>query len=139
MIGKPLVLYSGKLSKKHKNDAGWDIHSEIDTIIYPSNSVVVKTGLKIAVPIDNVGLVKPRSGTSFGSDIETGAGVIDSDYRGEVMVKLYNHSSDNEFRIHKDDRIAQILIIPVDTRDYITSSEIDKTDRGKDGFGSTGK
>ena len=138
MIGKPLVLYSGKLTKKRNSDAGFDIHSSVDAIIHPSSSVAVKTGLKIGVPIDNVGLVKPRSGTSFKNDIETGAGVIDSDYRGDVMVKLYNHNPDNEFRINKGDRIAQLLIIPVDTRQYIVEEVVEETERGDSGFGSSG-
>jgi len=76
---------------------------------------------------------------SFRNKIETGAGVIDSDFRGIVMVHLYNHNEHDEFRIKKGDRIAQLLIIPVDTREYIIEEFTDETERGSNGFGSTGK
>lgn len=138
MIGKPLIVFSGKLSKKYEGDAGWDIHADADFVIPQDNSKAITTNLKIGVPKGNVGLVKPRSGSSFKCKIETGAGVIDSAYRGEVMVHLYNHGFE-PFHIRKGDRIAQLLILPVDTRQYITMEEVDDTDRGTDGFGSTGK
>ena len=134
LIGK---IFSGKLSKKHDSDAGQDIHSAVDKVIPPRSSLSISTGLKIAVPPLCVGLVWPRSGSSFGNSIETGAGVIDQAYRGEVMVKLYNHS-DKPFEIKKGDRIAQLLTIPCVTSQYVKISEIDETERGEDGFGSSG-
>ena len=137
MIGKPLIVFSGKLSKKHQNDAGWDIHADDDFIILEDNSEAITTGLKVAVPEGNVGLVKPRSGLSFTNKIETGAGVIDSDYRGYVAVHLYNHGHE-PFRVRKGDRIAQLVILKCDTRQYITEEEIKETDRGIDGFGKSG-
>ena len=97
MIGK---IFSGKLSKKHDGDAGQDIHSAVDFTIPPLSPASINTELRIAVPDGHVGLVWPRSGTSFGEHIETGAGCIDKDYRGEVLVKLYNHGR-QEFKIKK--------------------------------------
>lgn len=137
MIGKPLIVFSGKLSKKHKSDAGWDIHADADFVIPQDNSEAITTNLKVGVPKGNVGLVKPRSGLSFNHNIETGAGVIDEGYRGEVVVHLYNHGFE-PFRVKKGDRIAQLLILPVDTRQYIAMEEVDDTDRGEDGFGKSG-
>ena len=137
MINKPLVLYSGKLSKKYDSDAGWDIHSAIDGVIQESNSLAISTGLKIGIPEGFVGLIKPRSGLSFNNQIETGAGVIDSSFRGETRVHLYNHGR-NSFMIKKGDRIAQLLVIPCDTRSYIEHEDIDDTERGESGFGSSG-
>ena len=132
-------IFSGKLSKKHDTDAGQDIHSAVDKVIPARSSLAISTGLKIAVPSGCVGLVWPRSGSSFKADIETGAGCIDQDYRGEVMVKLYNHG-DEDFEIKKGDRIAQLLTIPCVQKAYVTViEEIDKTERGESGFGSSGK
>jgi len=138
MIGSPGKIFSGRLSKAHHNDAGQDIHASEDTIIYPYTSEQIDTNLRIAVPKGFVGLVWPRSGSSFKASIETGAGVIDEDYRGEVKVKLYNHG-DKQFVIHKDDRIAQLLTIPCDQRAYLPVEEVDETIRGENGFGSSGK
>lgn len=137
MISKPLVLYSGKLIKKNISDAGWDISSVVNKTIRESGSDAISTNLKVKIPNGCVGIVKARSGSSFKNDIEVGAGVIDENYTGEIMVKLYNHGH-QPFIISKGDRIAQLLIIPVDTRDYITSELIEETDRGEDGFGSSG-
>ncbi len=129
--------FSGKLTKKYMYDAGQDIHSA-ETILVPAkDSVVVKTNLRIAVPVGCVGLVWSRSGLSMKHDIEVGAGCIDSDYRGEVLIHLYNHG-EYDYTINKGDKIAQLLTIPVNLNPYEKSIEIDETARGEDGFGSTG-
>ncbi len=131
-------IFSGKLTKKHDEDAGQDIHSSVSITIPPLSPASVNTGLRIAVPEGHVGLIWPRSGSSFKNHIETGAGCIDENYRGEVVVKLYNKGR-QEFKIEEGDRIAQLLTIPINNLKYIQSNEIDETDRGESGFGSTGK
>lgn len=131
-------IFSGNLTKKHDEDAGQDIHANESLIIPPLSNAAVHTGLKIAVPEGHVGLVWPRSGSSFNNHIETGAGCIDENYRGEVVVKLYNNGR-QEFKIEEGDRIAQLLTIPVNNLRYVESDEIDETERGESGFGSTGK
>jgi len=137
MISAPGKIFTGKLSKKREGDAGQDIHSNVDEILYPQSSTSISTDLRIAVPEGFVGLVWPRSGSSFKASIETGAGCIDKTYRGEVFVKLYNHG-DSQYKIKKGDRIAQLLTIPIDSRSYIYEKDIDETERGEDGFGSSG-
>lgn len=114
LIGK---IYSGKLSKAHEKDAGQDIYADENLIILPDTGASVSTNLRIQVPFGYVGLIWPRSGTSFKSHIETGAGVIDHEYTGEVKVKLYNKGTE-PFKIEKDDRIAQLLTIPVNSAPY---------------------
>lgn len=134
-VGK---IFSGKLSKKNDTDAGQDIHCNVSLTIPPLSSRSISTGLKIALPEGHVGLVWPRSGTSFKNDIETGAGCIDQDYRGEVKVKLYNNSRQN-FEIKKGDRIAQLLTIPVNQSRFEKVASLDDTERGENGFGSSGQ
>lgn len=132
-------ISSGMLSKGKVDDAGQDIHSNEDLIIPSSSSAAVSTGLIIAVPKNHVGLVWPRSGTSFKNNIETGAGCIDANYRGEVKVKLYNHSTNTEFRVKKGDRIAQLLTIPIANAVYTQVDFLEDTERGDSGFGDSGR
>lgn len=103
-------------------------------------AVLVGTGLHIAIPEGFVGFVKSRSGNAVKKWIEVGAGVIDSDYRGEVKVLLHNHS-DEDVTFYYGDRIAQLCIIKITERDVepvMSLDELGKTDRGDNGFGSTG-
>jgi dUTP pyrophosphatase len=88
---------------------------------------------------DKVGLIWPRSGIAAKCGIDTGAGVIDSDYRGEVKVLLFNHGN-VPFRINRSDRIAQLLIVPAYDQSIVVAYEFaEKTARGENGFGSTGR
>jgi dUTP pyrophosphatase len=94
--------------------------------------------LKLQIPTGHVGLVWPRSGLAVRHGIDTLAGVIDSDYRGEVRVVLVNHGTD-PFRIAPGDRIAQLLLQRVERAAFVGSAELEDTDRGGGGFGSTGR
>ena len=138
-----LKIHSGELTKAHETDAGFDIHASEDTTIFPSDKASVPTNLTLTLPLCSVGIVKPRSGNSFGKHIETGAGVIDEDYSGELRVKLYNFG-DNPFHIKKGDRIAQLCIFYRPTIRVTTSNNAiynapkDSKLRGDNGFGSTG-
>lgn len=131
-------ILTGKLTKQHPEDAGLDIYADEEVWLHAYTDRVISTGLKIAVPLGHVGLIRPRSGLSVKHCIETGAGVIDSGYRGEVKVHLYNHGPD-DFLITKDMRIAQLLTIPVNLGEYVQVDRLDDTERGEGGFGSTGK
>lgn len=126
-----------KLTKKHEFDAGLDICSNEDTVIEPHSNKLVSTGISLHVPDTYVGLLWSRSGLSAKYGIEVGAGCIDSNYRGEVKVLLYNHS-DKSFIVNDGDRIAQLLTIPIMLSEYIEVEELDDTTRGSNGFGSTG-
>lgn len=103
-------------------------------------AVLVSTGLHIAIPKGYVGFFKSRSGIASKKWLEVGAGVIDADYRGECKVLLHNHS-DEDVTFHHGDRIAQLCIIRIsdaDVEPVMSLEELGGTDRGSDGFGSTG-
>lgn len=127
-----------QLTKKHDNDAGYDIASMVDEIIVAGTSKLISTGLYLEILPDFVGIVKSRSGLSVKNEIEVGAGVIDSNYRGELLVHLYNHGKE-DFTINKGDRIAQLLIIPLCCTFFEEVESLSTTDRNTDGIGSTGK
>ena len=99
--------------------------------------MLIPTGIRLALPEGHVGLIWPRSGMAVKHGIDCGAGVIDSQYRGEVKVLLFNHS-DGEHFIQKGDRIAQLLVQKVETVDFLPVDDLDATDRAGSGFGSTG-
>ena len=132
------VLNNGaKLTRKNPLDAGQDVHSAEDTIVEAGGSALISTNLRIAIPSDCVGLLWSRSGLSVKHHIECGAGCIDANYRGEVKVHLFNHGG-NPFIIKKGDRIAQLLTLPINLNNYEVVDELPDSDRGEDGFGSSG-
>ena len=120
--------------------AGYDIRTIEDATIFPDMSHKFKTGLRLAIPPGFVGIIEPRSGLSFKHSIENGAGVIDSDYRGEIQIHLYNHGCGTVF-FRAGDRIAQLLIQKHEIPEFVhvsTLLELGSTDRGEEGFGHTG-
>ena len=136
----PIVRVSGGSVPQyaHDGDAGADITASEKTIIPAREKSLIPTGIRLEIPEGHVGLIWPRSGLAVKKGIDCGAGVIDSHYRGEVKVLLFNHS-DNEFHIEPGDRIAQILIQKVERVQFIPADELSETDRSEGGFGSTGK
>lgn len=117
--------------------AGYDLRACVDEQLYPGQRMVIQTGLKFAIPKGYVGFIKPRSGLAVNHGIDTLAGVIDSDYRGEVGVVLINHG-DIPFNIASGDRIGQIVFLACGPHSMIEVREVDETARGSDGYGSTG-
>lgn len=124
-------------TKINPSDAGWDIYAAEDAIIDPSKSQLISTDMAMAIPEGYVGLIWDRSGMAAKRGIHRFAGVIDSGYRGEVKVCLWN-SSNEHCIINKGDRIAQILFQPVPSLPLIQVQNLNDTSRGKKGFGSTG-
>lgn len=120
--------------------AGYDLYSSEEAVIPANGRGLVGTELTIIVPVGTYGRVAPRSGLTVKHGISTGAGVIDADYRGEVKVALFNHG-DKDFEIKKGDRIAQLVLEKIVMADVeeITVNDLDETERGAGGFGSTGK
>ncbi len=122
--------------------AGGDLYSaeENDVAIAPNQTVLIGTGLAVEIPDDYVGLVYARSGLATKSGLAPAnkVGVIDSDYRGEIKVALYNHSSESR-TVAKGDRIAQMVIAPYLKVEYDEVEDLTDTTRGAGGFGSTGK
>ncbi len=106
-------------------------------MIQPGGVASVGTGLRVAIPAGHVGLVWPRSGLALRNGIDTLAGVIGSDYRGEVRVVLVNHGG-MPFEIQAGDRVAQLLVQPVVRADFLRVENLPPTGRNEGGFGSTG-
>ncbi|KAH7931276.1 dUTP diphosphatase [Leucogyrophana mollusca] len=117
--------------------AGYDLYSAEKKIIPARGKALVDTQLSIAVPAGTYGRVAPRSGLASKFMIDTGAGVIDADYRGVVFVLLFN-LSDQEFKVEEGDRIAQLIVERIYTPEVLEVEELDETLRGVGGFGSTG-
>lgn len=118
-------------------DAGIDIRTVENTRLEPKQRKTLKTGLFFAIPAGYVGLVKDRSGLAARSGIHTLAGVVDSNYRGELKIVLLN-TSNELFDIKAGDRIAQILIVPVCSVNIREVSRLNATNRRHNGWGSTG-
>ena len=121
--------------------AGADLYACLDeaVVIAPGQTVFVPTGIAMEVPKGCAGLIYARSGLACKRGLAPAnkVGVIDSDYRGELMVALHNHGSIPQ-TIEPGDRIAQFLIMPVITAQFIEVESLDETERGAGGFGSTG-
>jgi len=148
---KPLELKVKKLcedaiipTRSNQTDAGWDLYSTERVGMMPMRPVLVSTGIALAIPEGYVGLIWPRSGLAVKRGVDVYAGVIDSGYRGEIKVCLYTNSVDpswgcpKAFDIEKGDRIAQIIFQKVEPFKLIETQELDDTDRGAGGFGSSG-
>lgn len=134
-----IIPYIGPypLVRATDGSAGYDIRTKESAVLYPAMSYQFETGLKLAIPKGFVGIIEPRSGLSFKHSIENGAGVIDSDYRGEIKIHLYNHGFGTVF-FAAGDRIAQLLIQRYEIPEFVLVAELDQTVRGEGGFGHTG-
>lgn len=121
--------------------AGADLYAVTDSpvTIAPGQTVLIHTGIAMAIPHGFVGLVYARSGlaTKHGLAPANKVGVIDADYRGELMVALHNHDIETRTVSHGD-RIAQLVIAPYMTAQFVQAETLDNTRRGDGGFGSTG-
>ena len=122
--------------------AGADLYACIEAplTVAPGETVLVPTGIALALPSGTVGLIFARSGlaTKRGLAPANKVGVIDADYRGEVMVALHNHGA-APGTVEVGERIAQLAILPYITADFLEADELDETARGAGGFGSTGR
>ena len=127
---------------KTEGSSGMDLMALIENpiTIKPQNSALIPTGLSIAIPENTEVQIRPRSGLAAKSSISVlnTPGTIDSDYRGEIKIILFNHGKE-EFTVNNNDRIAQMILMPVLKVEFEEVEELPKTIRGSEGFGSTGK
>ncbi len=121
----------------HTGDAGLDLFSSAALILQPGAAQPVPTGIKVAIPEGYVGLIWDKSGISL-SSVHRLAGVVDSGYRGEIKVVLINLGSET-FAVAQGMKIAQMLIQPVQTVTVTESQDLEESERGENGFGSTGR
>ena len=129
-------------SYKTKGSSGMDLNAFIDNPIkiLPNTSALIPTGLSVAIPEDLEIQIRPRSGLAAKSNISVlnTPGTIDSDYRGELKVILFNHGN-KDFTVQNNDRIAQMILTPILKIDFEEVDELPNTIRGAGGFGATGK
>lgn len=123
--------------------AGADLYACIDEpiVIQPGNLVKIPTGIAVELPDNNMGaflFARSSLGVKHGITLSNSVGVVDSDYRGEICVGLCNVSSE-PYTIEPEERIAQMVIMPVICAEFILSEELSDTQRGEGGFGSSGK
>ena len=140
MLEVKLLTQTAKMpTRGSEQAAGLDLYADISEslAVFQGRTTAISTGVAIRIPEGLVGLVKPRSGLAFNAGVDSMAGVIDSDYRGELKVLLTSH--DDCSVICAGDRIAQLLIMPILMCDPIKVDELDETKRGANGFGSSGK
>ena len=118
--------------------AGADLRAAEEVTLQPGGRAAVATGVHLEIPPGHVGLVWPRSGLAVRHGLDTLAGVIDSDYRGEVRVVLVNHGPEPVV-LARGDRIAQLLIQRFERAEFRKVESLEETGRGQGGFGSTGR
>ncbi len=124
----------------YAGDAGLDLRANEDAFLAPHERRLVSTGLAIAIPEGYAGFVQPRSGLALkaGLSMANTPGLVDSQYRGELKVICVNLDDSEPIEIHKGDRIAQLVIQKVPVVTLVEVGELDSTDRGDGGFGSSG-
>lgn len=158
-----VIPFVGKTSLKFAKpgDAGVDLKAENECDVYPggwqgekgagaglsdfelqaqrNNVTIVHTGLHMAIPEGHMGIIVPRSGVALkhGVQVVNTPGIIDSGYRGEIMIGLVNHGNEL-YHVNKGDRVAQLIIVPFRTPSFIGVDTLGETERGNGGFGSTG-
>ena len=123
--------------RAHSNDAGLDIKSPVTVIVPAHGSVVIDTGVHVEIGVGCVGFLKSKSGLNVKHDIQS-EGVIDSGYTGSIVVKLYN-LGDGDYLVERGDKISQLVILPILIPVIEVVDSLDETERGNNGFGSSGK
>lgn len=123
--------------RAHELDAGYDLFSREDAIIFPNTSGKFDTGVHMAIPKGYVGFLKSKSGLNVKNGIQS-EGVIDAGYTGSICVKLYNHGT-KAVEIKTGQKISQLVLLPIITPDLELVDKLEETERGSGGFGSTGK
>lgn len=125
------------LTRAHRMDAGLDIKSPVTTKVHAHGSTVIDTGVHVELPHGTAGMIKSRSGLNTWFGIVT-EGVVDVGYTGSIKVKLYNHS-DKDYLIQRGDKLAQLVIVECIFPDVEIVDSLDDTERGANGFGSSGR
>ena len=124
--------------RQTSGSVGYDLHSTENNMIEPFSRKLISTGLRVNIPRGMYGRIAPRSSLAWKHSVDVGAGVIDNDYRGDVKVLLVNNGK-NPYEVKKGDRIAQLIFENCSTPklEVVSEEELDITDRGTGGFGST--
>lgn len=134
-----IMLDPGALmpTRGHTADAGLDLMTPVTRAVYPHSSTNIDTGVHIEIPEGYCGFLKSKSGLNTKHMIQT-EGVIDAGYTGSIVVPVYNHS-DELYIFNAGDKVTQLVILPIDLPELELVDSLEETDRGEDGFGSTGR
>ena len=123
-------------TRAHEQDAGLDLYATEEQTIFRHGSYTFDTGVHVQIPEGYVGFLKSKSGLNVNQGIQS-AGVIDCGYTGSIRVKLYNHGS-TMVHIKRGQKISQLVLLPIITPDLELVDSLDETERGANGFGSSG-
>lgn len=139
---KKMYADSKAPTKGSKDAAGWDLYAYLPNekaVIHPYGTMVIGTGVAIQSPEGHFGAIYARSGLASKKGVRPRncVGVLDRDYTGEIFVFLYN-DNDRSYEVKNGDRIAQVVFQPYNTEEMEEVAELDETERGEGGFGSTG-
>lgn len=140
MIECKVVLDEGAYmpERAHETDAGWDLRTPTVATIAPGAAAVIDTGVHVLIPKGYVGFLKAKSGLNIKCSI-LGTGVVDAGYTGSIVVKLYNESSTDYKWFDIGDKIIQLVILPIPEVTMTCVDSLEETERGANGFGSTGR
>jgi dUTP pyrophosphatase len=129
-------------TKAHAGDAGYDLRSVDELDLSPGGRALIRTGISVAIPEGYAGLVLPRSGLAMRHGVApvNTPGLIDSGYRGEIMVPLINHDREEAFRVERGMRVAQLVLVRTEEVSFseVETLEVGTDGRGEGGFGSSG-
>ena len=123
--------------RAHSDDAGLDLRAREDKLVPPKGSATFDTGVHVELPPGTVGLLKSKSGLNVRHDL-TSDGVIDVGYTGSIVVKLYNHG-ERPYQVKRGDKISQLVIAPVLLPALVSVESLPESERGENGFGSSGR
>lgn len=125
-------------TRAHDSDAGLDLYARRDQIVPARGSAPFNTGVHFGIPRGTMGLVLPKSGLNVKNSVVASLGVIDAGYIGSIVAKLYNHSK-VDYEIKAGDKICQLVFVPIFTPVLEIVDELGETERGANGFGSSGR
>ena len=125
-------------TKAHVSDVGWDLYSDENAVIYPESSVVISTGIAVALPNTYFAKIFDRSGNAANRGFHILAGVIDTDYTGEIKVVVFNYTN-QPVHIRQGQKIAQMVLLPNIYSEIKMVDELPETERNIKGFGSSGE
>ena len=129
-------------TRAHAGDAGYDLRSVDEVSLAPGGRALIRTGISVAIPEGYAGLVLPRSGLAMRHGVApvNTPGLIDSGYRGEIMVPLINHDREETFLVERGMRVAQLVVVRAEETSFseVESLEAGTDGRGEGGFGSSG-
>ena len=139
MLRVKMLSENGRVPERGSRDAaGYDLFSAEEYRVGPCGKCLMKTDIAVAIPKGYYGRIAPRSSMAWKFHTDVGAGVVDSDYRGNVGVVMFNHGQE-ELVVKKHDKIAQLILEKIITPEIVIVDDLDETERGEGGFGSTGQ